>query len=109
MDEVLNLEKRDDNISEEVEEKLKELLERMPRKNEEEILTVRMHELALSKILVFTHGKSDFRLVKAHYHIGEAYLNYKCYEQAIDHLQSPSRRTPNSLKSRRQKSITPTC
>ena len=45
-----------------------------------------MHELALSKILVFTHGKSDFRLVKAHYHIGEAYLNYKCYEQAIDHL-----------------------
>ena len=58
----------------------------MPRKNDEEILTVRMHELALSKILVFTHGKSDFRLVKAHYHIGEAYLNYKCYEQAIDHL-----------------------
>lgn len=24
--------------------------------------------------------------MKAHYHIGEAYLNYKCYEQAIDHL-----------------------
>ena len=65
----------------------------MPKKNEEEILTMRMHQLALSKvmnpliqILVFTHGKSDFRLVMAHYHIGEAYLNYKCYEQAIDHL-----------------------
>ena len=86
MDEVLNLEKKDDNISEEVEEKLKELLDKIPRNNDEEILTVRMHELALSKILVFTHGKSDFRLVKAHYHIGEAYLNYKCYEQAIDHL-----------------------
>jgi len=35
---------------------------------------------------VFTHGKSQFRLVVAHCHIGEAYLNYKCYEQAIDHL-----------------------
>ena len=35
---------------------------------------------------MFTHGKSEFRLVLAHYHIGEAYLNYKCYEQAIDHL-----------------------
>jgi tetratricopeptide (TPR) repeat protein len=22
----------------------------------------------------------------AHHHIGKAYLNYKCYEQAIDHL-----------------------
>lgn len=86
MDEVLNIEKKDNNISDEVEDKLKELLEKLPRKNDEEILNARMHELALSKILVFTHGKSDFRLVKAHYHIGEAYLNYKCYEQAIDHL-----------------------
>jgi len=24
--------------------------------------------------------------VQAHTHLGEAYLNYKCYEQAIDHL-----------------------
>lgn len=52
-----------------------------------------MHQLALAKvplaftqILVFTHGKSQFRLVLAHCHIGEAYLNYKCYEQAIDHI-----------------------
>lgn len=45
-----------------------------------------MHQLALAKILVFTHGKSQFRLVVAHCHIGEAYLNYKCYEQAIDHI-----------------------
>lgn len=58
----------------------------MPRNNDEEALTIRMHELALSKILVFTHGKSDFKLVQSHHHIGEAYLNYKCYEQAIDHL-----------------------
>jgi hypothetical protein len=45
-----------------------------------------MHELALSKILVFIHGKSDFRLVMAHFHLGSAYLNFKCYEQAIEHL-----------------------
>lgn len=52
-----------------------------------------MNELALSKvknsvwkILVYTHGKSEFRLVVAHHHLGRAYLNYKCYEQAIDHL-----------------------
>lgn len=24
--------------------------------------------------------------MKAHTNIGEAYLNYKCYEQAIDHI-----------------------
>lgn len=54
---------------------------------------MRMNELALNKvlhlsiqILVYTHGKSEFRLVAAHHHIGRAYLNYKCYEQAIDHL-----------------------
>jgi len=45
-----------------------------------------MNELALNKILVYTHGKSEFRLVAAHHHIGKAYLDYKCYEQAIDHL-----------------------
>ena len=59
-----------DYISLEVEDKLKELLDKIPRNNDEEALTVRMHELALSKILVFTHGKSDFKLVQAHHHIG---------------------------------------
>jgi tetratricopeptide (TPR) repeat protein len=43
-----------------------------------------MHQT--TQILVYTHGKSEFRLVVAHHHIGKAYLNYKCYEQAIDHL-----------------------
>jgi len=52
------------------------------------------------KILVFTHGKNQFVLIKAHTNLGlkliiyhktnfkfrEAYLNYKCNEQAIDHL-----------------------
>jgi tetratricopeptide (TPR) repeat protein len=38
------------------------------------------------QILVYTHGKSEFRLVAAHHHMGLAYLAYRCYEQAIDHL-----------------------
>ena len=54
--------------------------------NEEDKLKMRMHELALSKILVNTHGKTQFYLVRAHHHLGQAYLNYKCYEQALDHL-----------------------
>lgn len=29
---------------------------------------------------------NEFILVKAHTELGEAYLNYKCYEQSIDHL-----------------------
>lgn len=49
-------------------------------KNEEQTLNIRMHQLALAKILVFTHGKGQFKLVKAHTNIGEAYLNYKCFE-----------------------------
>ena len=33
------------------------------------------------------YGKSDFRLVLAHYHLGEAYLSYECVEQAIEHIE----------------------
>lgn len=40
----------------------------------------------MMKILVYTHGKSEFRLVMAHHHMGKAYLKYRCYEQSIDHL-----------------------
>lgn len=45
-----------------------------------------MHQLAVAKLLVFTHGKSDFRLVVAHFALGRAYLENKCYEQAVNHL-----------------------
>jgi len=45
-----------------------------------------MHQLAIAKIMVFTHGKSDFRLASAHFSIGKAYLDTCCYEQAVDHL-----------------------
>lgn len=51
-----------------------------------ELITTRMHQLAIAKIMVFTHGKSDFRLVSAHFAIGKVYLETGCYEQAVDHL-----------------------
>lgn len=35
---------------------------------------------------MLNYGKSDFRLVIAHYHLGEAYLSYDCLEQAIEHI-----------------------
>jgi len=35
---------------------------------------------------VFTHNKSHNYLVKAHCLIGEAYLNFQCYKQALQHL-----------------------
>lgn len=82
-----------DTISEELENKLDVVLSRIGDQNEEETVRLRMSELALSKvpvelvqILVYTHGKSEFRLVLAHHHMGQAYLAYRCYEQAIDHL-----------------------
>jgi tetratricopeptide (TPR) repeat protein len=45
-----------------------------------------MHQLAIAKLMVFTHGKSDFRLVSSHFAMGKAYLETSCYEQAVDHL-----------------------
>ena len=44
-----------------------------------EAVTTRMHQLAIAKIMVFTHGKSDFRLVSAHFSMGKAYLETGCY------------------------------
>eukprot|EP01016_Furgasonia_blochmanni_P032311 TRINITY_DN3334_c0_g1_i6.p1 TRINITY_DN3334_c0_g1~~TRINITY_DN3334_c0_g1_i6.p1 ORF type:complete len:483 (+),score=116.02 TRINITY_DN3334_c0_g1_i6:190-1638(+) len=76
----------EDKISEDLEEKLRILDEFIKGKSEEQILAVRMHQLALIKILVFTHGKNQYYLVKGHTALGEAYLDYKCHEQAIDHL-----------------------
>jgi hypothetical protein len=52
----------------------------------EELVNIKIQELALNKLLVLNYGKSEFRLVIAHYHLGEAYLNYDCLEQAIEHI-----------------------
>ena len=52
----------------------------------EEAVNIKIQELALNKLLVLNYGKSDFRLVIAHYHLGQAYLAYECVEQAIEHI-----------------------
>ena len=58
---------------------LAELEGELGGKTGEEALRVRTHQLAISKILVFTHGKSDFRLVVAHFHLGRAYRGFSCW------------------------------
>ena len=52
----------------------------------EELIHVRIQQLALSKVLVNVHKKDLFILVTAYCQLGEAYLNNKYYEQALDHL-----------------------
>lgn len=42
--------------------------------------------MAVCKILVNIHRKELFILVQAYTQLGEAYLNNKYYEQALDHL-----------------------
>lgn len=42
--------------------------------------------MAVCKILVNIHRKDLFILVRAYTQLGEAYLNNKYYEQALDHL-----------------------
>lgn len=67
-------------------EKLNDLRAAASGKNGEELVNIKIQELALNKLLVLNYGKSDFRLVIAHYHLGEAYFNYECLEQAIEHI-----------------------
>lgn len=38
------------------------------------------------KILVMIYDKGEEALVKANYNAGVAYLDYKCYESALYHL-----------------------
>lgn len=59
---------------------------KIEEKNVEELINIRIQQLAYSKLLVLNYGKSEFRLVMAHYHLGEAYINYGCLEQAIEHI-----------------------
>ena len=47
--------------------------------NVHEQLQTRIHQLAIAKIMVFTHAKSDFRLVAVHFSIGKNYLEIGCY------------------------------
>lgn len=67
-------------------DKLNDLSAAAGQKNGEDLVNIKIQELALNKLLVLNYGKSDFRLVIAHYHLGEAYLAYECIEQAIEHI-----------------------
>lgn len=65
---------------------MNDLSQAAPNKSGEELINIRIQELALSKLLVLNYGKADFRLVLAHYHLGEAYLAFDCLEQTIEHV-----------------------
>ena len=72
-----------DEITRDLFVKLNDLRQASSNKTGEELINIRIQELALNKLLVLNYSKSDFRLVLAHYHLGEAYLTFDCVEQAI--------------------------
>lgn len=72
-----------EDITREIINKLNDLSAVGMGKSGEELVNIKIQELALNKLLVLNYSKSDFRLVIAHYHLGEAYLAYDCVEQAI--------------------------
>lgn len=43
-------------------------------KEGEELVTLRIQQMVVNKVLVLTYGKHEFRLIAAHYHLGQAYL-----------------------------------
>lgn len=59
-----------EEITREVVGKLGDLAQAAITKTGEELINIRIQALALSKLLVLNYGKSDFRLVLAHYHLG---------------------------------------
>ena len=67
-------------------EKNKKLDEMCMSQNLDGQIQVRIEQLAVCKILVNIHRKDLFILVRAYTQLGEAYLNNKYYEQALDHL-----------------------
>jgi tetratricopeptide (TPR) repeat protein len=85
---------RNEPSDEEIDAKIcGELLDKVEQLNEyvnevegEQIIQVRVQQLALCKVLVNIHRKDMFILVRAYCSLGEAYLSQKYYEQALDHL-----------------------
>ena len=81
-----------DRICAELEEKNRVLNEyvrdREDMGDKEGVIQVRIHQLALCKVLVNVHNRNPFMLVQAHTNLGESYLSSKYYEQALEHLTS---------------------
>ena len=57
-------------------------------KKDQQLVNIRVRQLSLAKILVKIHGRDPQLLVKGHTHLGHSYLEYKCYDQAYDHLRN---------------------
>ena len=79
-----------DRICGELEEKNRLLSEyvrdREDAGDKEGVIQVRIHQLALCKVLVNVHNRTPFILVQGHTNLGESYLANKYYEQSLDHL-----------------------
>ncbi|OMJ80011.1 hypothetical protein SteCoe_19834 [Stentor coeruleus] len=92
-----------DRICGELEDKNRVLSEYVKDREEigdkEGVIQVRIHQLALCKVLVNVHNRSPFILVQAHTNLGESYLNKEYYEQALDHLTSALKLNGNLFNS----------
>lgn len=79
-----------DRICGELEEKNRVLSEYVKDREDigdkEGVIQVRIHQMALCKVLVNVHNRSPLNLVQAHTNLGESYLNNEYYEQALEHL-----------------------
>jgi len=80
----------DDNFSfiigNKMQSKFNNLDHAAPGKSGDDLIKVRSSQLAAAKILVNIHERDPQLLIKAHIDLGEAYLMFKCYESAFDHL-----------------------
>lgn len=92
-----------DRICGELEDKNRVLSEYVKDREEigdkEGVIQVRIHQLALCKVLVNVHNRSPFILVQAHTNLGESYLNKEYFEQALDHLTSALKLNGNLFNS----------
>lgn len=59
-----------EHITSEIIAKLNDLSAASAQKGGEDLVNIKIQELALNKLLTLNYGKSDFRLVVAHYHLG---------------------------------------
>ena len=82
----MDYEQMDMRICGDLIDKNKKLDEFFMSQNLDGQIKVRIEQLAVCKILVNIHRKELFILVQAYTQLGEAYLNNKYYEQALDHL-----------------------
>lgn len=57
-----------------------------PALSKDEVLALKIKQLSMSKMMVNIHRKPLFLLVTAHSQLGEAYINNKIYELALEHL-----------------------